>query len=340
MEISMRLSLRLVPFLAVLWAATAAAGSIGNYSGCKKLKGSERGACEACVAGGNFYQPGSGCGTTAGMTRSKSVPTEKPPPPPTSMPTTGKRFVTVTPGTFAIGSRSIDADNDESKDLFNVNVTLTRAFSIKTTEVTQAEWYYVLGALTPSYSKACGLECPATQVSWSEIIVYLNALSKKEGLEPCYVIKGGLATWPKGLDCTGYRLPTDAEWEYAARAGNEEPRGGEPDEIAWYSDNSNGTLHPVGKKKPNALGLYDTLGNAWEWVWDAEEFKPYPEDVTDPIVGGLELKSDGQDRVMRGASFKDGVRDVRVTVRMQYLANSGSENHGFRVVRTLPAKAP
>lgn len=324
--------LTLVPIVAL-------AGSIGTPSGCKKLKGSERSACEACVAGGNFYQPGSGCGLTEGMHRSKPVAQEKPPPRPTSMPPTGKRFVTVAPGTFAIGSRSIDPDKDEFKDLFNVNVTLTRPFAIKTTEVTQAEWYFVLGSLTPSYDKTCGLDCPATAVSWSEVIQYLNALSKKEGLEPCFVVKNGLASWPKGLDCTGYRLPTDAEWEHAARAGNDEPRAGEADDIAWYSENAGSRLHPVGTKKPNALGLFDTLGNAWEWVWDVEENKPYPEDVTDPIVGGLELKNDGQDRVMRGASFKDGIRDVRVTVRFQYLANSGSDNHGFRPVRTLPPAA-
>lgn len=322
--------------LALVLPLVAWAGSIGTPSGCKKLKASERGACERCIAGGNFYQPGTGCGLTEGMHKAVIVQQEKPPPRPTTMPATGKRYVTITPGTFAIGSRTIDADKDESKDLFNVNVTLTRPFAMKATEVTQAEWYYVVGSLTSSYDKACGLDCPASAVSWSEVIVYLNALSKKEGLEPCYVIKNGLATWPKGLDCTGYRLPTDAEWEYAARGGSEE-RVGEPDEIAWHTDNSDGRLHPVGKKKPNAYGLYDTLGNVWEWVWDAEDFKPYPQDVTDPIVGGLALENDGQNRVVRGSSYRDPAHYLRVSLRYQNLANAGGDSFGFRPVRTLPA---
>ncbi len=315
-------------------ASTARAGSVGTYSGCKSLRG-ERAACEKCVGGGNFYQPGQGCGMVEGMRKSKPMPAVKPPPRPTAMPKTGDDYVTIKPQPFAIGARNLDTDKDDSKEVFGTTVTLTHPFKMKATEVTYGEWYFVTGQLPYPYDKECGMNCPVGGVTWRQTLDYLNLLSKREKLEPCYTFKDGLAQWPKGFECSGYRLPTDAEWEYAARGGLEEPRYGELDEIAWHYDNSNGKPHPVGKKKKNAYGLFDMLGNAWEWVWDAEDFKPYPEDVTDPIVGGLTLESDGQNRVMRGASYKDGIIYQRATHRFQYLANSGSENHGLRPVRTV-----
>ncbi len=321
-------------------STTAYAGSVGSYSGCKSLRG-ERGACEACVAGGNFYQPGSGCGSTAGMHKSKAAAVPKPPPKPAAMPATQKKYVTIKPGTFAIGAQEADAsaDKDSSKDVFGgVKVTLTRPFMMKTTEVTHGEYYFVTGAPSTSYDKTCGMECPVNAISWREALIYLNALSKKEGLEPCYDMKADGAKWTKGLDCTGYRLPTDAEWEFAARGGLEEPRYGELDDIAWHYDNSDNKPHPVGKKKPNAYGLYDMLGNSWEYVWDAESYKPYPEDVTDPILGGDSLETLGQDRVCRGGSYGERAYAVRATVRFQMPASSGGDSYGFRPVRTVVEK--
>jgi formylglycine-generating enzyme required for sulfatase activity len=314
-------------------STTALAGSVGSYSGCKSLKG-ERAACEKCVGGGNFYQPGSGCGLAPGMHKSKAVAVEKPPPRPTAMAKTGTQYATIAAGTFDIGARPEDEPKQEGKEVFDSKVTITRPFKMKTTEVTQGEFYFVVGRLTWSYDKACGLDCPAS-FTWSEAILYLNALSKKEGLEPCYEVKNGLAKWTKGLDCTGYRLPTEAEWEWAARGGSEEPRYGELNDIAWYSDNANGTIHPVGKKQKNAYGLYDVLGNAAEWAWDAEDFKPFVGDMTDPIIGGLELESDGQNRIVRGGSYRDGASDVRVQFRFQLIANAGGAEYSIRPVRTV-----
>jgi formylglycine-generating enzyme required for sulfatase activity len=164
-------------------STTALAGSVGSYSGCKSLKG-ERAACEKCVGGGNFYQPGSGCGLAPGMHKSKAVAVEKPPPRPTAMPKTGTQYATIPAGTFDIGARPEDEPKQEGKEVFDSKVTITRPFKMKTTEVTQGEFYFVVGRLTWSYDKACGLDCPAS-FTWSEAILYLNALSKKEGLEPC-----------------------------------------------------------------------------------------------------------------------------------------------------------
>ncbi|MGV3623314.1 MAG: hypothetical protein ACO1OB_21015 [Archangium sp.] len=180
--------------LLISFIATAAlAGSVGSYGGCKSLKG-ERAACEACLSGGDFYQPGTGCGSTAGMHKSKAANSYKPPPKLTAMPATQKNYVTIKPGTFAIGAKNSDADKDSMKDVFDEpKVTITRPFMMKTTEVTHGEYSFV-HKLSPSFDKACGMECAVNGVSWRDAIDYLNGLSKKEGLEQCYVVKGDAVT--------------------------------------------------------------------------------------------------------------------------------------------------
>ncbi len=323
--------------IAIVASFNAYAGSIGSPGGCKSLKGSARSACESCVAGGNFYQPGQGCGMVAGMHTSKAAKVEKPPPRPTAMPKTPGGYVTVPAGSYVIGARAEDDDSD-NKERFDVTITITRPFLMKATEVTQGEWYFIMGSPLWTYDKKCGLDCPATGVSWVQATQYLNALSKKEGLEQCYTLKGELPQWPKGLDCKGYRLPTDVEWEFAARGGSAEPRYGELKDIAWYSDNSNSSPHPVGKKQKNAYGLHDILGNVWEWVWDQEVWKPYSEDMTDPVFGAEGLTELGQDRIIRGGSYSDSKSYVRASHRFQNPAANASDNHGFRPVRTAPTK--
>lgn len=324
----------LVAASVLLIAGSANAGSVGSYSGCKSLKG-ERAACEKCIGGGNFYQPGQGCGATEGMHKSVSAGSgPKAPARPKAMPKSGDEYVKITPKPFAIGARSIDANKDSLEIFEGATITLTHPYEMKATEVTLGEWLFVTGAVPPRWEDTCGLECPVTYVTWIEAATYLNALSKKESLEPCYTIKGEAVAWPKGYECTGYRLPTEAEWEFAARGGKEEQAYDDNvDAIAWSYENSNDKTHPVGKKKPNAYGLYDMLGNVWEWTWDEKQYGCYEGNMTDPVIGGLERKE--LDRVLRGGSYSDRVMSMRATVRSQYLANASGSQYGFRPVRTV-----
>jgi formylglycine-generating enzyme len=322
-----------------LLALPAAAGSIGTYSGCKKLKGAAAQQCTQCVGGGNFFQTASmSCGMAPGMKKSKEANSYKPPPKPKSFPKTGTQYVTVPAGSFRIGSTP-DEQGASSKDTFNSTVTITRPFLIKTTEVTQGEWHFIMNSPSATYEKACGDDCPVGE-SWRRAVDYLNAISKKEGLEPCYAIKGEQVTWTRGLECTGYRFPTEAEWEYAARGGTDTPRYGELDDIAWHYDNSDGKIHPVGKKKANAYGLHDMLGNAYEWTWDAEDInaKLFADDPSDPFVGGLEMGELGTSRIVRGGSYSTRAYEVRAAHRYQYPAGSGDAQYSFRPVRTVVKK--
>ncbi|MBW2406661.1 MAG: formylglycine-generating enzyme family protein [Deltaproteobacteria bacterium] len=142
-------------------------------------------------------------------------------------------------------------------------VEITRPFYLQTTEVSQAQWKRIMGN-NPSRFEDCGDDCPVEKVSWNDAQKFIEELNQME-------------------DINKYRLPTEAEWEYACRAKTETAYsfGDEVDklgEYAWYGDNSGGKTKPVGKKKPNAWGLYDMHGNVWEWVQD--RYGDYP---TGPI---------------------------------------------------------
>jgi formylglycine-generating enzyme required for sulfatase activity len=175
-------------------------------------------------------------------------------------------FVKISPGGFMMGCSNGDIDcNDDERPQHRVQIT--KAFEIGKFEVTQAQWQAVMGS-NPSTTK--GDDRPVETVSKTDTQEFLTKLNARN-------------------DGYRYRLPTEAEWEYAARAGSSESYAGRLDEIAWYAGNSEDETHPVGKKKPNAWGLYDMQGNVREWVEDLYGSNYYrnspPVDPTGPAPG-------------------------------------------------------
>ncbi|WP_329222969.1 formylglycine-generating enzyme family protein [Streptomyces sp. NBC_01485] len=162
---------------------------------------------------------------------------------------------------------------------------------------------------------------PAEGVSWWDAVHFCNALSLREGLTPVYDVRadgedtGEAVTWDAAAD--GYRLPTEAEWEQACRAGTDGPRYGPLDDIAWYRENSGDRIHEVGGRLPNAWGLHDMLGNVWEWCWD----------LYDPEVYGTY-------RVLRGGGWFDEHWSCRASVRRRSHPTFRVDDVGFRLART------
>jgi formylglycine-generating enzyme required for sulfatase activity len=200
---------------------------------------------------------------------------------------------------------------------------IARAYCKKATDVTQAEWRAVVG-VTPSSFENAGANCPVEQVSWDDAVGYANALSRRDGLPECYA--GSTFT---GLGCRGYRLPTEAEWEYAARAGTTGATYGKLGSSAWYYMNARETTHEVRQKQPNAWGLYDMLGNVWEWTGDS--YAPYTGSVTDPTGHAR-----GFYRAFRGGSWHIDVRNARAADRDRHTPDYHYTHLGFRLVRTAP----
>ena len=279
---------------------------------------------------------------------------------------TGMRFRYIPAGTFQMGS----PENEDGRDSNETRheVTLTQAYWMGETEVTQAQWRALMGN-NPSHFKACGDDCPVETVNWFEAVAFANAVSEKAGRSPCYRVSGGNGKAPgNGLEyeaveriegCTGFRLPTEAEWEHAARAGTTTAlytgklaiRGGrngpELDPIAWYGGNSGvsytggwdcsswpdkqfpdstacGT-HPVGRKRANPWGLHDTLGNVLEWTWDWQGAYP-TEPQIDPLGPGH-----GSYRVLRGGSWVSDARGVRAAYRDWDHPGGRFSHYGFRL---------
>jgi formylglycine-generating enzyme required for sulfatase activity len=234
-------------------------------------------------------------------------------------------YVRIAPGEFDMGSAKSEdgrhADEDQHR------VSLTRAYFMKSTPVTQGEWKAVM-TTNPSHFQRCGDDCPVERVTWRDAVTFLNQLSVKEGLQPCYEEGRFIGDRFVGLDCTGYRLPTEAEWEYAARAGSPDRRYGEIGDIAWYTWNSGGQPHPVGQKQANAWGLYDMLGNVWEWCQDW--YGPYEPSATDPIG-----PAEGDFRVFRGGSWLSDEWFARAANRYWSPPGLGYRRIGLRPVRTI-----
>lgn len=231
-------------------------------------------------------------------------------------------FARVPAGSYWIGSP--ENEPDRKNDEIRHSITLTRDFEIQTTPVTQAQ-YLIVAKLNPSHFK--GPERPVEQVTWFQAVAYCNELSRIRGVEPAYGIEGNTVNWIRGS--SGFRLPTEAEWEVACRAGAAGPGYGPRGDVAWYNANSGKQTHPVGKKKPNAWGLFDTLGNVWEWCWDW-----YGDYQTTAQEDPLGVPS-GTYRVYRGGGWGNSASVVRAASRFGSSPSAGFGSLGFRLCRTL-----
>lgn len=258
-----------------------------------------------------------------------------------------ENFILVEGGTFSMGSPDSEAwrSDDETQHTVTVSDFYMSAF-----EVTQAEYQAVIGSNPSAFS---GEELPVETVSWLDAIAYCNARSELEGLEPAYTIEGQTVTWNRSAN--GYRLPTEAEWEYACRAGTQTPFNTETSISAdesnyWghypyliednYFNQSNLETRPgvyrettvaVGSFQPNAWGFYDMHGNVGEWVWDY--YGDYPTQAqTDPVG-----PDSGVLRVNRGGGWNDFAKNLRSAYRATLPQDSAVFNVGFRLVRNAAA---
>jgi sulfatase modifying factor 1 len=189
------------------------------------------------------------------------------------------------------------------------------AYRLAAFPVTQGQYARVTGQRP---STARGDQLPVEGVSWLDAIRFCDALSQLEGLAPVYRLHNDDvpgAEWDTRAD--GYRLPAEAEWEHACRAGTAGARYGPLDEIAWHRANSDERVHEVGGKQPNAWGLYDMLGNVWEWCWDVYDAEVY-----------------GSYRVLRGGGWFDEHWSCRASVRRRSHPTFQLDDVGFRVARS------
>jgi formylglycine-generating enzyme required for sulfatase activity len=222
-------------------------------------------------------------------------------------------FVWIDPGEFDMGSPAREPDRDKDEGPVH-RVKLTKGYFLGKFEVTQGQWKAVMGN-NPSSFSTCGDNCPVERVSWEDAHEYIRRLNAKE--------RGNV-----------YRLPTEAEWEYAARAGTTGEWYGDLNRIAWYWSNSGSRTHPVGKKLPNAWGLHDMIGNVWEWVDDwFDYYSPGPQ--VDPAGPSL-----GMNRVNRGGSWNVVAEYCRTAYRAGYGPVTRINYLGFRLALGAASHQP
>jgi formylglycine-generating enzyme required for sulfatase activity len=282
-------------------------------------------------------------------------------------------------GTFTMGSPT----GEVGRSVINVetqhSVTISRGFFLSSTELKQGEWRALSGGLNPSYfqnatctngnclsNENANDQGPVEQVDWLSAAAFANAKSGAEGLETCYVLTGCTDTtngWKDGIHsgctgatfagrtCTGYRLPTEGEWEMAARGGTTTATyggnisaafgcvtlsgagsfaaGTALSSLAWYDCNGGGRTHAVAGKSPNVFGLYDMLGNVFEWTGDW--YGTYPGTVTDPSGA-----PSGTGKVLRGGGWGPTAGSSRAAWRSYAGLGTRDWATGFRLARTAP----
>ncbi len=237
----------------------------------------------------------------------------------------GIEMVLIPGGSFYMGSSS---GRPDERPVHKVTVS---SFYIDVHPVTQKSYQALMGT-NPSRWK--NPNNPVERVRWSDAVRYCNARSKAEGLEPCYDLK----TWKCDFSANGYRLPTEAEWEYACRAGTRTKWffGNSPAKLslyAWYKKNSGNKARPVKMKKPNPWGLYDMYGNVWEWCNDWYSRTYY---ASSPSVNPRGPSS-GTKKVLRGGAYDSPA--TQCTSSYRFAANPGfadtcfQDEFGFRCVR-------
>ncbi len=235
-----------------------------------------------------------------------------------------ENMVFVEGGTFQMGSN--EGDGDE-KPVHSVTLS---DFYIGKYEVTQEEYEKEMGK-NPSNFKNSGKNAPVETVNWYDAVEFCNKLSDKEGLDRCY--SGSGDNIKCNFNTNGYRLPTEAEWEYAAKGGNKSKGykySGSNDlkDAGWYIDNSGSITHPVGGKNSNELGIYDMSGNVWEWCWDWKgDYSGNAQ--TDPCG-----PSSGSYRVFRGGSWFFNASFCRSAFRISYFPGFSNSDIGFRFARS------
>lgn len=219
-------------------------------------------------------------------------------------------MVPIEPGTFMMGSP--EDEEERQQDERQHRVTLTQPFWLGATEVTQAQWQAFMGS-NPSHFAGAGGDAPVEEVSWNDVIEFCRKLTDRER---------ATGRLPEGYV---YTLPTEAQWEYACRAGSTGKYAGDLDATGWYESNSNSTTHRVGQKRANAWGLYDMHGNVWEWCLDL--YGAYPSGrVSDPH-GSIS----GHIRVLRGGGWHSASKALRSAERSRDSPEGSSSGLGFRV---------
>jgi len=230
--------------------------------------------------------------------------------PPVVEPRTGIELIFVSAGCFEMG----DTGGDGSENERPVHTVSLSGFYLGRVPVTQGQWMRLMPENPSRFQK--GDTYPVEQVRWEDVGAFLDALNR--------------------VGDGHFRLPSEAEWEYAARSGGKPERysgGDRVEDVAWFEANSGGTTHPVGQKKPNALGLCDMSGNVWEWCLDRFDPAAYPlHPPRDPV-----WEQGGLDRVIRGGSWNLDAWSARCTRRFGYPPGFAGPALGFRVLMALPA---
>ena len=261
------------------------------------------------------------------------------------------KWILIQPGSFVMGSKPGEAGRKSFEGPAH-KVKITKAFYIMKTEVTQGEWQDLMGN-NPSFFKDCGSNCPVEQVNWYDALVFANQKSKTEGLRSCYKLSAcknqpGQDFFCSNVrfvyNCNGYRLPTEAEWEFVAKANKE---ASTLKDFAWFHENSTANYknaykcaplaaktksrscgtQPVASKKANSLGVFDLSGNVWEWVYDTK--REYSESSQTNPKGSY-----GKNRVIKGCGWANSRLHCRVSARGFENPKNTFDHLGFRLAKS------